>query len=753
MDTANEVQQSQPIFPPSIAAFVPSLIDMLKDHSLIENKQELISSVAKRILWKGLIDDTALFLRCLFEKITQKKEKDMVINYLKCLINEFKVLPSQTSFILFNYLLGLVMHYTRQANDETQEAILSISNLIGLVIKQVNGLVYRDFKQILRKEQFDSFILLTANLPHAKKLIVHGPDLTQIPTHCLIQEDTLFYHLMRESFDFFSIPDIKRNCYYLYDIKTSQIRLPDAYVRDFYSFHRNLYPQLNIVQLDAKEAVKELEKVAFVLKSIEQSKVHIYRTLVNTQLKVDSLLDELVKLPLFPRKALEADFNLYSKLNDKELLTSDMLHKYAWVQLIWSLLSTLDGKTSSVWDITLFINCLNGALILHSEDINIVRQCFSVYLGIAKKFKTIFSINGFLFVMPAILKVYLNSQMNYLIKSSIEFLILQFYLMHRVPFALQLFGSIANLLDTTVDSKDYSTSLLAILLAIEKPMSDDLRILDLVHLLDPNYESSNSIDTHSNSKNGKSNSVLNLVNEIHNNGFSNGLLNSNGANVQPLDFCYFDETNSKFSLIDSINLCITVIAYASYSKRAYQMLTILNELIPQFMNYLKNQSERDANYLKNETQLILKLIVSIKTLIKTFDNNSRTFHVPLIEANLLFARNHVNKLKSGRSSSLVGDDDESAFKFNPKKDASVDDRKIKLEVRLPRNMLLNIVSEFYASSNKRLRELEKLLNTNKSQKTPELLDFNAHEKLADLAYSLFKFCDEANSINNRGLHK
>jgi hypothetical protein len=35
--------------------------------------------------------------------------------------------------------------------------------------------MFKELKQILRKEQCDASILLTANVPSAKKIIVHGP--------------------------------------------------------------------------------------------------------------------------------------------------------------------------------------------------------------------------------------------------------------------------------------------------------------------------------------------------------------------------------------------------------------------------------------------------------------------------------------------------------------------------------------------------------------------------------------------------
>lgn len=43
------------------------------------------------------------------------------------------------------------------------------------VVHSVNGIMFKDLKQILRKEQCDASILLTANVPSTKKIIVHGP--------------------------------------------------------------------------------------------------------------------------------------------------------------------------------------------------------------------------------------------------------------------------------------------------------------------------------------------------------------------------------------------------------------------------------------------------------------------------------------------------------------------------------------------------------------------------------------------------
>jgi hypothetical protein len=119
-------------------------------------------------------------------------------------------------------------------------------------------------------------------VPSAKKLIVHGPDLSQIPTQYSIEDNTQFSFIMQEGLDFFGVSDSKKDKHFLFDIKTSikfqeniklfdtifqfflilkdQIHVPDAYVRNFYFFRRNYYPQLSLVQMETKEALRLLEK-------------------------------------------------------------------------------------------------------------------------------------------------------------------------------------------------------------------------------------------------------------------------------------------------------------------------------------------------------------------------------------------------------------------------------------------------------------------------------------------------------------
>ena len=65
-------------------------------------------------------------------------------------------------------------------------------------------------------------MLITANVPSAKKLIVHGPDLSSIPSQFPIHEDTQFEHILIDSLDFFNIEEHEQSSYFLIDTKTSK---------------------------------------------------------------------------------------------------------------------------------------------------------------------------------------------------------------------------------------------------------------------------------------------------------------------------------------------------------------------------------------------------------------------------------------------------------------------------------------------------------------------------------------------------
>lgn len=97
--------------------------------------------------------------------------------------------------------------------------------------------------------------------------------------------------------------------------RTEKILNPNWYVRDLYFFKRSQYPQLRLVEMRSSEAFNALQKQELVKKFMEIGKVHLtWAILKNVDMVVQRVVflhEELMKLPFFPRKALESDLDLY----------------------------------------------------------------------------------------------------------------------------------------------------------------------------------------------------------------------------------------------------------------------------------------------------------------------------------------------------------------------------------------------------------------------------------------------------------
>ena len=123
------------------------------------------------------------------------------------------------------------------------------------------------------------------------------------------------------------------------------------------------------------------------------------------------------------------------------------MHKFNWIRLIARMFEAMAGNFAYSTDIQLFINVINGSLALYAEDAGILRYAMAVMINAAQQFKNIFSNNGYFLVLPSLMRIYSNNQTNDLITRTVEYVCKQLYILHRKPFLLQMFGSVAPILD------------------------------------------------------------------------------------------------------------------------------------------------------------------------------------------------------------------------------------------------------------------------------------------------------------------
>lgn len=115
--------------------------------------------------------------------------------------------------------------------------------------------------------------------------------------------------------------------------------------------------------------------------------------------------------------------------------------------------------------------------------------------------------------------------------------------------------------------------------------------------------------------------------------------------INGVEFTYLDEV--RFTLIDTVNICVTVVVYASHASRANQMLTILDAILPRYMRHMKAETDKvlamqQANLrvpgsrhrssqnshevaarARQELLNIQKLACALKTLVNTTDYLTR----------------------------------------------------------------------------------------------------------------------------------
>ncbi|XP_032667273.1 protein unc-80 homolog isoform X11 [Odontomachus brunneus] len=716
-------QSALSLFPSSLCSAIVQIINLLDDPA-VSDDGNAVYEVAYQVIWSCLVEDSALFLRYVLERLT-RDQQELMFKILRHLIRFVPKLPQQAAFALYNYIIGYVMFYVRSPHEGGQKLIGTALSILWMVVHSVHGIMFKDLKQILRKEQCDASILLTANVPSAKKIIVHGPqdpDAGEIPSQFPVQEDTQFCQILRESLDFFGIEEAKHREYFLVDYKTHQIHNPSSYVRDYYFFKRSQFPQIELVHMKPEDAFNLLQQQELMHKFVEIGKVLLtWAILKNVDMVVQRVVflhEELMKLPSFPRKALEANLDLYKGGEiGRELLGLDVMHKFMWVRLIARMFEAMAGNFAYSGDIHLFLNVLNGALIIHSEDSCILRYVVATYINAAHNFKNIFSTNGYLLIMPTLLQLYSTHQTNKLVTTTVEYAVKQFYLMNRKPFILQMFGSVSTILDTDELSvhgeahKVPSTCLFNLLLSLETPSPDPLNIGELVKEEKP---------------------------------------------LKAIDFCYHDE-DEMVNVLDCISLCVMVIAYAPDAIRGQQMLIILEAILPCYVQQIQSPTYKRQED-KTEKEIINQLAIAVKTLVNNSEALTKYYNGPQKlspEHKGSSQRNygkgpyspgfdfeedtHVKYMEHSKIRNFYDRDNEDAENFH------------KYEFRRPRDTLLNMVGDFVTRCSARLIELNK-----KSQdgKTIELLDSKCHVRLADIAHSLLKISPyDPTTMGCRGLRR
>uniref|UniRef100_A0A1A8CPY5 Unc-80 homolog n=1 Tax=Nothobranchius kadleci TaxID=1051664 RepID=A0A1A8CPY5_NOTKA len=718
--THHMLQPPQSVFPACICAAVLPIVHLMEDGEVREDGVA-VSAVAQQILWNCLIEDPALVLRHFLEKLTVSNRQDELIYMLRKLLLNIGDMPAQTSHILFNYLVGLIMYFVRTPCEWGMDAISATLTFLWEVVVYVEGLFFKDLKQTMKKEQCEVKLLVTASMPGTKTLVVHGQNECDIPTQLPVHEDTQFDALLKECLEFFNIPDARSAHYFLMDKRWNLIHYNKTYVRDIYPFRRSVSPQLNLVHMLPEKGQELIQKQVFSRKLEEVGRVLFLISLtqripsMHKQSHVSLLQEDLLRLPSFPRTAIDAEFSLFNEPQGKELFGFDTLHKVLWIKLLEEMFLGMPSEYPWGDEMMLFLNVFNGALLLHPEDSSLLRQYTATAINTAVHFNHLFSLSGYQWILPTMLQVYADYESNPLLRQGIEFCCRQFYILHRKPFVLQLFASVAPLLEFTTStstglSKGVSAQcLFDLMVSLEGETLDALDALELVKAEKP---------------------------------------------LRSLDFCYGNE-DLAFSISEAIKLCVTVAAYAPESFRSFQMLMVLEALVPCYLQKLKSNTVtmESASAARDEIAAIAALATSLQALLYSSESLTRPMTAPQISRG---DQGHkggttANHTMSGGINTRDNLHLVEEGQGMPKEE--LDERNAREEFRRPRESLLNICTEFYKHCGPRLKILQNVAGEPRVTAL-ELLDIKSHMRLAEIAHALLKLAPyDTLTMESRGLRR
>ncbi|CAH2306124.1 Hypothetical predicted protein [Pelobates cultripes] len=715
-------QPPQPVFPACICAAVLPIVHLMEDGDVREDGVA-VSAVAQQVLWNCLIEDPSTVLRHFLEKLTISNRQDELIYMLRKLLLNIGDFPAQTSHILFNYLVGLIMYFVRTPCEWGMDAISATLTFLWEVVGYVEGLFFKDLKQTMKKEQCEVKLLVTASMPGTKTLVVHGQNECDIPTQLPVHEDTQFEALLKECLEFFNIADSQSANYFLMDKRWNLIHYNKTYVRDIYPFRRSVSPQLNLIHMPPEKGQELIQKQVFTRKLEEVGRVLFLISLTqkiptaHKQSHVSMLQEDLLRLPSFPRSAIDAEFSLFNDPQaGKELFGLDTLHKSLWIKLLEEMFLGMPSEYPWGDEIMLFLNVFNGALILHPEDSALLRQYAATVINTAVHFNHLFSLSGYQWILPTMLQVYADYESNPQLRQAIEFACRQFYILHRKPFVLQLFASVAPLLDlpdgvsSTSSSKGVSSQCLFDLLqSLEGDTADILDILELVKAERP---------------------------------------------LKSLDFCYGNE-DMAFSISECIKLCVTVVAYAPESFRSLQMLMVLEALVPCYLQKLKHQTSQleTVSAAREEIAATAALATSLQALLYSVEALTRPMTAPQMSRG---DQGHKGATTSNHTMSAgvnLRDNLHLLEEGQGLPREELDERIAREEFRRPRESLLNICTEFYKHCGPRLKILQNLAGEPRVTSL-ELLDVKSHMRLAEIAHSLLKLAPyDTQTMESKGLKR
>ncbi|KAI8985163.1 hypothetical protein BDB01DRAFT_721630 [Pilobolus umbonatus] len=531
---------------PAITISFLSMVDLLYDDF------GGVTNGIRELLGYFMRDDPSLFLRSFLKDIGKFKldrHKDNLTR-IHSLVRMQHKLPPGFTYILFNYLAGMLKWMSRETKQDSMVLMTLIHPILAELTLSTNDLSIRD----LRKNKIEHLLASSG-----KFWFTHEQPMEMFPRY-LSNHKSPFTKLNIPS-EVFSVGMLRvSHIQFLINYLT-------RYPRDVYAVKKSLqdYEPTPIPHGNKKMASHDTDDQWYP----DLNRRNIGKESIHTKKKeAKRFSDSEQSAPQQPRQ----------QQIDIELLSS--LRARIWLRFVDTLLSGLNKNYNDRDELDRILQGINSIIVEHHCDFAILGQALILYTRVITRFKRLFISNrGYTTFLSALFKVFCEVECYPQARSAFTFAWCRFYAVHEEAFVFQMLGSLVPLVLTGYTKSDelgswMSDNLFVLMQAMHNPpvLDDGADILGLkfqIEIDDEEREIQERIDA-----------VSNPIMTPLSNTILKPLAKSITTPIVPLNITSYH--NRPFELQSFIKLFLTIIAYDPGSLRAEQFVKILRHLCKHF---------------------------------------------------------------------------------------------------------------------------------------------------------------------------
>ncbi|THH18726.1 hypothetical protein EW146_g2314 [Bondarzewia mesenterica] len=366
------------------AIFVPPLASVLPDlANLVFDSDYAVATAARNTIVDFMREDPTLLSRPILDSLSEGGDNiASAISTLRALLHIQRQLPPAMAHYLFNHITGF-LKYT--AKLEASTALREFAYSVPVLSKLVNQVSDMSLKEI-RRAKLEMFLIPSGALwfpPSAPPGPMFPRGLLDSRTQV---EPGVPLHLAQ-----ITMIRIAQNMFLLSMLK----RNPG----------------------DVQAVRKSMSLLILPLSDDA----------------VDSVPPDLNNLVPRKEKARHTSNNANAKLAPLSLILAR-----SYILLVAQIFRSMPRHLNDRGEFAVLADGLNRCLLAHGDDIGVVSQVLIAFMVASTRFRRMFtSGGGYTIFMPAVLKVYAESELNQGIRAAIEYAASRFYALHQEAFIFQ----------------------------------------------------------------------------------------------------------------------------------------------------------------------------------------------------------------------------------------------------------------------------------------------------------------------------